>query len=61
MAAAATRLLKYPDRARLMASQAYEQLDRYSWSRVGSQWSTLYDDIMGGSHMRRMEGIHRAA
>ncbi|HXT68046.1 MAG TPA: glycosyltransferase family 4 protein [Nitrospiraceae bacterium] len=61
MAAAATRLLEYPDRARSMASQAYAQLDRYSWSRVGSQWSTLYNDIMAGNHMRRMEGIHRAA
>ncbi len=61
MAAAAALLLEQPDRARLMASHAYEGLDRYSWSRVRSQWLTLYDDMMRRSHIERTEGIRRAA
>jgi glycosyltransferase involved in cell wall biosynthesis len=61
MAAAAALLLEQPDRARSMASRAYERLDRYSWSRVGSQWSALYDDMMQRSQIKRAEGIRRAA
>jgi L-malate glycosyltransferase len=61
MAAAAAFLLEQPDRAQSMAFLAYERLDRYSWSRVGSQWSTLYGDMMQRSHIERREGIHRAA
>ena len=61
MAAAAALLLEQPDRARSMASRAYERLDRYSWSRVRSQWSMLYDDMMRRSCIERPEGIRRAA
>lgn len=61
MAFAAARLLDQPEHARSMASRAYERLDRYSWSRVGSQWATLYDDLMQRNHIGRTEGIRHAA
>jgi glycosyltransferase involved in cell wall biosynthesis len=61
MADAVMGLLKQPDRARSMASRAYERLDRYSWNRVGSQWATLYDDLMQRNHIGRTEGIRHAA
>jgi L-malate glycosyltransferase len=61
MAAAAALLLEQPDRARAMAARAHKQLDRFSWSLVRGQWSTLYADMMGRSHIGRTESIHRAA
>ena len=61
MAVAAALLLEQSDRARLMASRAYKRLDRYSWSRVRSQWPTLYDDMMRRNHIERTDGIRRAA
>lgn len=61
MATAAELFLEQPDRARSMAARAYERLDRYSWSRVRSQWSALYDDMMQRSHIEPTESIHRAA
>lgn len=61
MAAAAALLLQQPDRARALAARAHERLDRFSWTRVRSQWSTLYDDLMRRSHIERTEGIRRAA
>lgn len=62
MAAAAERLLEQPEYARVMASRAYKRLDRYSWSRVRSQWSALYDDMTTRrSHIERTEVIRRSA
>jgi glycosyltransferase involved in cell wall biosynthesis len=61
MAEAVISLLKHPDHARTMASCAFERLDRYSWKRVGCQWSALYADMMQLRHSERPGGIRHAA
>jgi glycosyltransferase involved in cell wall biosynthesis len=61
MAAAVLFLLKYPDAARAMASRAVERLGRYSWNRVGCQWSDLYSDVMQQRPDERPRGIRHAA
>jgi glycosyltransferase involved in cell wall biosynthesis len=61
MAAAVVFLLKYPDAARAMASRAVERLGRYSWNRVGCQWSDLYSDVMQQRPNERPRGIRHAA
>jgi len=61
MAAAVVFLLKYPEAARAMASRAVERLGRYSWNRVGCQWSDLYADVMQRRASERPGGIRHAA
>ena len=61
MAAAVVGLLKHPDGARAMASRAVGRLDRYSWNRVGCQWSALYSEMMDGRPSERPGGIRHAA
>jgi glycosyltransferase involved in cell wall biosynthesis len=61
MAAAVVGLLKHPDGARAMASRALGRLDRYSWNRVGCQWSALYAEMMDGRPSERSGGIRHAA
>lgn len=61
MAAAAGLFLEQPDRAGSMAARAYEQLDRYSWSRVRSQWSALYDDMIRRIPIEPSDRMQRAA
>jgi glycosyltransferase involved in cell wall biosynthesis len=61
MAAAVVFLLKYPDAARAMASRAVERLGRYSWNRVGCQWSDLYSDVLQRRPSERPGGIRHAA
>jgi glycosyltransferase involved in cell wall biosynthesis len=60
MAAAVVFLLKYPACARTMASRAVERLDRYSWDRVGDQWSSLYSDVMQRHSSERHGGVRDA-
>ena len=61
MAAAVVLLLSSPAYARAMASCAVARLDRYSWARVGAQWSALYSDVMRGRSSERPGGIRHAA
>lgn len=61
MAAAVERLLENPDRARAMAACAYHRLDRYSWTRVGGQWSALYAGLLPPTGVKRGEAKRCAA
>ncbi len=61
MAAAVIFLLKYPNRTRAIASRAVERLDRYSWNRVGSQWASLYSDVIQRRASERSGGVRHAA
>jgi glycosyltransferase involved in cell wall biosynthesis len=61
MAAAVVFLLKNPEAARSMASRAVERLGRYSWNRVGCEWSALYSDLTQRRTNERPGGIRHAA
>ena len=45
MAEAITRLLDQPDLAARIISRARQELDRYTWSRVGDQWQEVYATV----------------
>jgi glycosyltransferase involved in cell wall biosynthesis len=61
MAAAIECLLRQPERARGMASCAHQRLDRYSWSRVGSQWLAVYSGMAEPRHHEGSSGVRHAA
>ena len=42
IAKAISSLLENSERASLMARRAREEVDRYTWPRVRSQWATVY-------------------
>jgi len=45
-ARAAVRLLTEPDLARSIARQAREQVEDFTWARVGPQWNDVYSQVL---------------
>ena len=45
-ARAAVRLLAEPDLARSIARQAREQVEDFTWARVGPKWNDLYTELL---------------
>jgi len=42
LAKAVTSLLEDPERARVLASQARREVEKYTWPRVREQWAAVY-------------------
>ena len=42
MAEAVARLLEHPERARLMARLARQELRRFTWPQVRAEWAAVY-------------------